>query len=106
MNGAWRAGRRELHDTASVPAQEVGVEPPTELPVKELGAIDVRHRNDDDLELHVDRLGAGCSRCVVATNLGAAHDGLPVGCRSAFLASSARLSPSMRLNAGNGWITS
>jgi len=35
---------------------EVGVQPPTQVAVKALGAIDVRNSNDDDLELHVDPL--------------------------------------------------
>ena len=34
---------------------EVGVEPPTEAAVESLGAVDIRNRDDDDLELHVDR---------------------------------------------------
>jgi hypothetical protein len=35
------------------------VEPPSEVAVKVLGAIDVRNRKDDDLELHVDRACGG-----------------------------------------------
>src|SRR6266481_7176498 len=52
---ASRAWRRELYDPKLVTLSEVGVEPPTQVAVKALGAIDVRDRDDDDLELHVDR---------------------------------------------------
>ena len=34
---------------------EIGVEPPPQALVEALGAIDVGHRNDDDLELQIDR---------------------------------------------------
>ena len=37
----------------SSPRGEVGVKPPPEAAVKALGAIDVRNRDDDDLEFHV-----------------------------------------------------
>jgi hypothetical protein len=50
---AWRAGRRELYHPP-VAGGEVGIQPPAEAAVKALGAIDVRNRDDDDLELHVD----------------------------------------------------
>jgi hypothetical protein len=36
---------------------EVDVEPPPEARVERLGAVDVRHRDDDDLELHVHGVG-------------------------------------------------
>ena len=34
---------------------EFGVEPPAQVPVKVLGAFDIRNRDDDNLKLHVDR---------------------------------------------------
>ena len=37
---------------------EVGVQPPAQALVEPLGAIDVGHRKDDDLELQVDGRGA------------------------------------------------
>ena len=40
----------------SSPAGEIGVQPPPQALVEALGAIDVGHRNDDDLELRVDHL--------------------------------------------------
>jgi hypothetical protein len=43
----------------SVPDREIGVEPPPQALVEALGAIDVGHRNDDDLELQIDRRGGG-----------------------------------------------
>ena len=48
-------GRRELDDAKLVTRGEVGVEPPPEAPVELLRAIDIRNRDDDDLEFHVDR---------------------------------------------------
>ena len=56
------AGRRELDHAVVVTGREVGIEPPAEAAVKSLGAIDVRNRDDDDLELHVGRprTGAHC----------------------------------------------
>ena len=53
MNRARGARRRELDDVVVVRG-EVGVEPPPETPVELLGALDIRDRDDDDLELHVD----------------------------------------------------
>ena len=55
----------------SVTGGEIGVQPPPQAPVEALGAIDVGHRNDDDLEFRVDRPGArdlGClfvAHCVL-----------------------------------------
>ena len=48
------AGRRELHHAEALAVVEVGVEPPPEVRVELLRAIDVRNGDDDDLELHVD----------------------------------------------------
>ena len=39
----------------SVTDGEIGVEPPPQALVEALGAIDVGHRDDDDLELQIDR---------------------------------------------------
>src|SRR5580704_14339357 len=48
------AGWRELdHAEVAIVGSEVGVEPPPQADIKALGAIDVRYRDDDDLELHV-----------------------------------------------------
>ena len=58
-----RAWRRELDDPKRVTDDEVGVEPPAQVAVEALGAIDVRNRDDDDLELHVDRPRFGGLDC-------------------------------------------
>jgi hypothetical protein len=65
--------RRELDAPKRVTDDEVGVEPPTQLAVEALGAIDVRYRDDDDLELHVDRLRSGGLACSFAGHLGSVH---------------------------------
>src|SRR5690348_14408534 len=54
LNRTPRAGRRELDHPEPIEGK-VGVEPPTQVAVKALGTIDVRNRDDDDLELQVDR---------------------------------------------------
>jgi len=62
------ARRRELDHTKVVTGGEVGVEPPTQAAVKTLGAIDVRNRDDDDLELYVGPprfRGLGCRFAVL-----------------------------------------
>src|SRR5262249_50919618 len=51
---AARTRRRELNDPKLVPADDVGVEPPAQTLVEPLRPIDVRHRDHDDLELHID----------------------------------------------------
>ncbi len=56
-HGSRRAGRGELDHAIVVGAGEVGIEPPAELCVKVLGAIDVGNRDDGDLELEVDLSG-------------------------------------------------
>ena len=61
-------GWRELDDSKSVIKAEVGVEPPAESCVELLRAVDIRDRNDDDLEFQVDILdvrcgGSVCFRC-------------------------------------------
>ena len=55
VDRARRARRRELHAPERVTDDEVGVEPPAQAAVEALGALDVRNRDDDDLELQVDR---------------------------------------------------
>jgi hypothetical protein len=54
MDRGGRAGRSELDGAEGVADDEVGVESPAELAIEPLGAIDIRNRDDDDLELHVD----------------------------------------------------
>src|SRR5262245_21210978 len=49
-----RARRGELDHPPVATGGEVGVEPPAELCVKRLGAIDVGYRHDDDFELEID----------------------------------------------------
>src|SRR6202011_1881455 len=49
---APRARRRELDHAEVFTAVVVGVEPPPEPPVELLGAVDIRYRDDDYLELH------------------------------------------------------
>jgi hypothetical protein len=48
-------GRRELDDAEVIPGRVVQVEPPTQLALEALGAINVRDRDDDHLELHFER---------------------------------------------------
>jgi hypothetical protein len=52
VDRARRAGRRELDYPKLITPDEVGVKPPAQAAVEAFGAIDVRYRNDDDLELH------------------------------------------------------
>src|SRR5262249_10520768 len=91
LDRARRAGRRELDDSEAVVEGEIGVQLPPQAPVEALGAVDVGHRDDDDLELclHVPALTArlrashrallGCLR----TPSRRAHPGLPPahGCK-------------------------
>src|SRR4029077_7520611 len=62
---APRARWRELNHAKILAVVEVGVEPPPEPPVKLLRAVDIRHRENDNFELHVDlrnvRPTRGCS---------------------------------------------
>ena len=68
-----RAWRRELHDPKRVTDGEVGVEPPAQAAVEALGAIDVRNRDDDDLELHVDLPRCRGFDCSFAAHLSHGH---------------------------------
>jgi hypothetical protein len=47
LDGAPRAGRRELDDPKTVIEAEVGIEPPPELLVELLGPINIRDRDND-----------------------------------------------------------
>src|SRR5262249_37440280 len=73
LDRALRAGRRELHDPEAVIEAEVGVEPPTEVPIELLRVVDIRDGNDDGLELQVDVLNACVADRVVTTEFIDAH---------------------------------
>src|SRR5215217_1697898 len=60
LDRARRAWRRELDAPKRVTDHEVGIESPAQAAVETLGAIDVRNRDDHDLELHIDRSSRGC----------------------------------------------
>ena len=51
----FRVVRRQLHAAEVVARHEVGVEPPAELLVERLRAVDVGNADHHDFELHVDR---------------------------------------------------
>src|SRR5215467_1853212 len=102
MDRTWRSGRRELHDAAAVTADEIGIEPPPQALIEALRAIEVGHRDDDDLEFHVGHLRAGDPGGLFAADLCAAHGDLLDSDAAAFSASSPRLAPSTRLKAGYG----
>jgi hypothetical protein len=64
VDGVRRPWRSELHDPERVTDDEIDIESPAQVPVKMFGAIDVRNRDDDDLELHINQLcfrGLDCS---------------------------------------------
>jgi hypothetical protein len=50
--GTWRC---ELDYAVGIRPREIRIEPPSEVRMEFLGAIDVGNRDDGDLELHVDR---------------------------------------------------
>ena len=62
------ARRRELDYAEVVTVVEVGVEPPPELRVELLRAVDIRDGDDDDLELHVDFRDARVRRASLRTS--------------------------------------
>src|SRR5262249_33408453 len=103
LNGAWRAGRCHLHHPP-VRAGKIRVQPPPQALIEALGAIDVGDREDNDLEFQFDRCSASDISYVPIGRLRTAHCDLLDP--SAFAASSPRPSPSTRLKAGNGWMTS
>jgi len=69
LDRATRAGRRELNDPKAVIEAKISVEPPTELPVKLLRALNIRDWDDDDLELQLDSRDA----CIDATDCVRVH---------------------------------
>src|SRR5215218_11359940 len=60
LDRARRAWRRELDAAKRITDHEVGIESPAQVAVEALGAIHVGNRDDDDLELHIDRSSRGC----------------------------------------------
>src|SRR5262249_30418336 len=54
LDRACRTRRSELHDAEAVIEREVGVEPPTEIPVELLRALDIRYGDHDGLELQIN----------------------------------------------------
>src|SRR5262249_55891324 len=69
---ARRARGRELKHAAAA-LSDVGVLPPAELLVELRHAVDVRDRDDDDLELHVDFPGARAAGHAASLNSGGTH---------------------------------
>ena len=67
------ARRRELDHAEVVLVSVVGVEPPSELRVELLRAIDVGDGEDDDLKLHVNRSGLRVAACVFRRDWLGAH---------------------------------
>src|SRR5262249_46773119 len=49
-----RTWRRELDSPGPVRPDEIGIEPPTQIFVEALGAVDVGNGDDGDFELHID----------------------------------------------------
>ena len=76
MTEAPGTRRRELDHAEVVAGGVVGVEPPTQVAVEALGAVDVRNGNDDDLELHVELPRSRGFDCSFAAHSGNAHVGL------------------------------
>ena len=58
---------------------EVGVQPPSQAFVEVLGAIDVGHRNDDDLELEIDGCRGGSAGGLFTGHLCRTHGDLRAG---------------------------
>jgi hypothetical protein len=87
VDRARRAWRRELYAPKRITDDEVGVEPPIQVAVKALGALDVRNRDDNHLELHVHRLllGFGSDAAVLVVTFSASRCGC-VSFRSRFMA--------------------
>src|SRR5215831_14635850 len=56
---ARRTWGRELDDANALCWGDIGVEPPTQALVEQLGSLDVRDWDDVDLKLHVDSRDAG-----------------------------------------------
>src|SRR6266481_5938805 len=66
----------QLHHPPVVTGGEIGIQAPPQPLVEALGAIDVGHRKDDDLELQIDDPILRVLGCVFTAHLRAAHDGL------------------------------
>src|SRR5262249_48147133 len=75
LDGGWRARRCHLHHPPVRTVGEIGVQPPPPALVETLGAVDIGHRKNDDLELGLDRRGARGLHFVLAAYL-SAHSGL------------------------------
>jgi hypothetical protein len=56
LNRAWRARRRELYGARPVGPDKIGVQPPAQILVKTLAAVDIRNWNDRNFELHIESL--------------------------------------------------
>ena len=65
-----------MDDPKRVADDEICVEPPSQIAVKTLGAIDVRNRDYDDVALHIDHPSGRGPRCLFTAHRCAAHDGL------------------------------
>jgi hypothetical protein len=52
---------------------KIRIEPPSETPIKRLRALDIRNRDDDDLELEVDPPRSRGLDCSFAAHLITAH---------------------------------
>ena len=76
LDGARRAGRRELDDAEAVVEGEVGVEPPSETGVERLGPVGVSDRDDHCFELQVHVSETRRRPRVTSLPVGAAHQGL------------------------------
>src|SRR5215471_11997883 len=61
-------GRRELNSTPVIASVEIGVEPPPELGVELFGAVYIRNRDDDHLNLHIDSHSTRVSGWFVAVD--------------------------------------
>jgi len=70
---APRARRRELDHAEVFTVVVVGVEPPPEPPVELLRAVDIRDRDDDYFELHVNSRDARGAGRVIRTDWLGAH---------------------------------
>src|SRR6185503_19858805 len=84
LDRARRAVRRELDD-----GRRLAVQPPPQARVELLSSVDVRDREDDDLDLHVDVRDVYCPTHVVLPAIRRAHPRPPGSCREASIPLSA-----------------
>ena len=63
----------KLHDSEAVIETEVGVEPPPEVPVELLRAVDIRNGDDEHLEFHVNSRGLRYAGPIDTTAFGCVH---------------------------------